>query len=100
MDEAGTEALREAIQNLHDCGSTFIESIPVHEMFMGKTVWEGSVELFSLIDHPKAKHCYAWSRRTEETARRFYAVLHLGGVTDALMAVRASIVADVQRGLR
>jgi len=98
MDEAGNEALQEAIRHMHGCGSIWVESVPVHETFNGEVVWEGDVEVFDLIDHPQAKRAYAWSSSTDTAGRRrFYAVLGVGPITDAVMAVRASIVADTKR---
>jgi hypothetical protein len=92
------EALRKAIRDLHGVDSTWIETVPVHETFQGQTVWEGDVEVFELVGHPLAKRAYAWSHATTGTKRQFYAVLGVGPVTDALMAVRASIVAGAKRG--
>jgi hypothetical protein len=91
------EALRQAIRDLHGIDSTWIKSVPVHETFQGETVWDGVVEVFDLIDHPKANRCYAWSHATEGTKRRFYAVLELGPVKDAVTAVRAAIASDARR---
>jgi hypothetical protein len=70
--------------------------VPVHEQFQGKTVWKGDVEVFDLLEHPKAKRAYAWAHldgpKDEET--RFVAVLELPPVKDAKTAVQASIMAD------
>jgi hypothetical protein len=55
--------LQVAIQELHKCGAVHRQSVPVHEVFRGKTVWGGEVEVFDLNGHPKAKRCYAWSHR-------------------------------------
>ena len=35
--------LKQAIRNLHGCGSTWVESVAVKETFQGRTVWEGTV---------------------------------------------------------
>jgi hypothetical protein len=43
---------------LHNCGATWRETVPVHELFRGQTVWQGEVEVFDLQDHPKAKRAY------------------------------------------
>ena len=48
---------------LHNCGATWRETVPVHEVFHGKTVWQGEVEVFDLNGHPKAKRAYGWSHR-------------------------------------
>lgn len=45
--------------------------------------------------HPKATRAYAWSSPIENSdKRRFYAVLHLGGIRSPVDAVRAAIVAE------
>lgn len=35
------EELRDVIKKLHGVGSVHIESVPIKEVFQGKTVWEG-----------------------------------------------------------
>jgi len=99
MDEAGNAALQEAIRHMHGCASTWVESVPVHETFNGEVVWDGEVQVYDLVGHPTAKRAYAWSHATEGTKRRFYAVLGISPIVDALTAVRASIVAAVDRGV-
>lgn len=94
MDPAGLDALRDAIRHMHGAESTFVESIPVTETFNGEIVWQGEVQVFDLVGHAKAKRAYAWSHATEGERRRFFAVLQLGPVVDAVMAVRASIAAS------
>ena len=59
--EASIEALKKAILDLHGCKAIWIESVPVKEVFEGKTVWEGVVQVFKFQGHPKATRCYAWS---------------------------------------
>jgi hypothetical protein len=93
MDPAGTDALLDAIKHMHGCEATWLEAVPVTERFRGEIVWDGEVQVFALTGHPKAARCYAWSHATEGTKRRFYAVLQLGPVTDAVTAVQASIAA-------
>jgi hypothetical protein len=68
--------------------------VPVHEVFQGKTVWRGEVEVFDLHQHPTAKHCYAWSHREgpDDQGERFVAVLEIPPVDSAQKAVRAAIV--------
>jgi hypothetical protein len=93
MDPAGIPALQDTIRHMHGCESTWVEAVPVTERFNGKLVWEGEVQVFELVGHPKAKHAYAWSHETDGGKRRFVAVLGLGPVVDAVTAVRASIAA-------
>ena len=91
--------LKTAIQHLHKCGATYRASVPVHEVFQGKTVWQGDVEIFALHRHPKAKHCYAWSHLdgAKDERTRFVAVLEIPPVVSAETAVRVQIVADAKK---
>ena len=54
------EGLKEALESLHNCKATHLESVPVKEEFQGATVWEGVVEVFKVEGHPKADKCYVW----------------------------------------
>jgi hypothetical protein len=55
----------------------------------------GWQHIFDLDNHPSATRAYAWSSPVEGSdKRRFYAVLHLGGIRSPLDAVRTSIVAE------
>ena len=93
MTEVSTEQLKKAIQNLHGCDSTWTGAVRVKETFKGETVWEGLVQVFTLIGHPKAVSCYAWSQAIDgSTKRRFVAVLHQEPVTSPGAAVRADII--------
>lgn len=88
--------LRDVIRTLHGVESRHIESVPVKETFEGKTVWEGVVEVFELIGHPKAQKVYAWAHDTDDPKqpRRHVTVLHIPPVTSPLLAVRAAIVQE------
>jgi hypothetical protein len=82
-----------AVQQLHNCGAVWRETLPVHEVFRGETVWQGDVEIFNLHGHPKAKRCYAWSHLDgpKDERTRFVAVLEIPPVETA---VRVQIVKD------
>ena len=89
-----------AVSQLHDCGATWCETVPVHEVFQGETVWQGDVEVFALHDHPKAKRAYAWAHLDgkQDERTRFVAVLEIPPVESAVTAVRVQIVKDVKGG--
>jgi len=93
------DRLQVAVSQLHGCGATYRETVPVHEMFKGQTVWQGEVEVFELTGHPKAKRAYAWSHvhGSEDEQERFVTVLEIPPVESALTAVRASIMADAKK---
>jgi len=86
---------------LHNCAAVWRETVPVHEVFEGKTVWKGEVEIFDLTGHPKAKRAYAWShldgKKDERT--RFVAVLEIPPVDSAQKVIQVQIVKDVKMGI-
>lgn len=80
---------------MHGGTATLAQSVPVREIFEGKTVWEGVVRVFDLSSHPTATRAYAWSSPIEDSAkRRFFAVLHTERINSPLEAVWAAIVAE------
>jgi hypothetical protein len=95
MIEVEIHQLKQAIESQHSGVATLVESIPLKETFHGEVVWEGVVRVFDLEGHPNAARAYAWSSPIESSSkRRFFAVLHLGGIRSPQDAVRAAIVAE------
>lgn len=94
--EVSADQLKQAIESQHGGTAKLLSVEPVREVFQGKTVWEGEVHVFDLEGHPRATRAYAWSHLVGDVGerRRFYAVLHLGGIRSPLDAVRAAIVAE------
>jgi hypothetical protein len=86
--------LQDVIRNLHGAESKHLESVSVKETFQGKTVWEGVVEVFELIGHPKAKRAYAWAHDGERPKESSVAVLHIAPITSATEAVRAALIQE------
>jgi hypothetical protein len=82
------------IRQLHKCDATWLESVPVKEVFDGTTVWEGDVEVFALATHPKAKRCYGWSYDEPE---QFITILELPPVDSAAAAVKAGVAYQVKK---
>jgi hypothetical protein len=85
---------------LHNCSATWRESVPVREVFNGKTIWQGEVEVFDLTGHPKAKRAYGWSHPggDDNKGERFVTVLEIPPVESAQTAVKISIVNDIKAG--
>ena len=99
MSEVDADQLKQAVESQHGGTAVLVDALPVKELFQGKTVWDGIVHVFDLDGDPKATRAYAWSSPVEgSTKRRFYAVLHLGGIRSPLDAVRAAIVAERRSG--
>ena len=84
------------IRRLHGVESKYVQSVPVKEMFQGKTVWEGVVEVFELVGHPKAPRVYAWSHDTDDPKKpkRHVTVLHIAPILSAEAAVKAAIIQE------
>lgn len=82
--------LRDVIHRLHGAEASHRESVSVKETFKGETVWEGIVEVFDLVGHPKASIAYAWKNEPGHHVT----VLHLGPIKSAADAVRAAIVQE------
>ena len=98
MTEVAAPDLKAVIEGQHGGLATLTEVVSVNEMLEGRPVWEGLVHVFDLEDHPSATRAYAWSSPIEGSdKRRFYAVLHLGGIRSPEDAVRAAIVAEHRR---
>ena len=97
-DDVSIDELREAIEHLHGVPAHSVETVEVDERFNGEIAWQGAVKVFALDKHPSgATRAYAWSLLLEGTRRRFKAVLGVPPVDSAVMAVRASILADEQK---
>jgi hypothetical protein len=93
--EVSARQLKQAVESQHGGTAIWVTKLPAKEVHDGKTVWEGVVHIFDLEGNAKATRAYAWSSPIEGSdRRRFFAVLHLGGIRSPLDAVRAAIVAE------
>ncbi len=95
--------LKLEIERLHKRPACYLRTHWVDVTVLGetglvgdKTAWVGDVEVFALTKHPKAKICYAWSRREgkNDEGERIVVVLEIPPVDSPQAAVRASIVSD------
>ena len=95
MTEISQDQLKQAVKSQHGGTATHIQSVPVHQSFRGKEVWNGAVQVYDLKGSPSgATRAYAWSYGLDDGKRRFMAVLHVGPITSPREAVRAAIVAE------
>jgi hypothetical protein len=97
MSKEYTERLQMVIEHLHKCGADWVESVPVHEVYGGKTVWQGDVEVYALTGHPKAKRCYGWSYGEPE---QFITILELPPVDSAAAAVKVGVAYQVKKAMK
>lgn len=93
------QALEKAFRDLHHCAARHLETVPVIERWQGKTVWEGDVEVFDLVGHPKASKGYAWAY-DKAKGSEIVAVLELPPVISPRTAVQAAIVGKVREQAR
>jgi hypothetical protein len=99
MPETSHIELKQAVESQHGGTATFVQSVPIHEEFRGKTVWNGAVQVYDLADSPSgATRAYAWSYGLPNGNRQFVAVLHTGPISGPREAVRAAIVAEARAG--
>lgn len=82
---------------LHGCDASYVETVPVEEVFQGETVWQGDVEVFDLKGHPKATRGYGWGYVTSDSGgRRYFTILELPPVDSPQTAVKAAIMSEIQ----
>lgn len=91
------DRLRAVVEHLHKCQAAHVNTVPVHEVFQGETVWQGDVEVFDLTGHPKAKRAYGWSYGEPE---KFITILELPPVTDAQSAVKVGAAYQIKKAKR
>ena len=90
--------LKQVILRLHNVSAKWVESVSVEEIHNGQVIWRGTVEVFGITGHPKAKRAYAWSHLDgdKDKRTRFVAVLELPPVVSPQTAVRTSLAADAK----
>jgi len=91
--------LAKAIKKAHGCKAVHAASVPVVERFRGRTVWDGTVEEFT-INHAKAVRCFAWCVPDPKGKRveRYVTILGVSPVATPADAVRAFIASEFRSG--
>jgi hypothetical protein len=87
-----------AIKRLYKCDSVHAKTVAVFETFHGKTIWEGDVEVFTLVGHPKARRCFAWLNPRPGRLPQCVALLDIWPIISPGAAVKASIAMDIPLG--
>ena len=90
--------LQEVIWKTHGAVAEHTQSVPVKEFHGGNLIWQGVVEVFRLIGHPKTDKVYAWTHETDdpEHPKRSVTVLQVHPIQSARDAVRAAIVQEIK----
>jgi len=50
------EFLKDAILKTHGVESEYSDTVPVYEVYEGKTVWQGNAEVFAIRRTPQNRH--------------------------------------------
>lgn len=89
--------LQAAIEQMHVCEAVHQKTVFVDQKYQGRTIWMGYVEVFRLIDHPKATACFAWLHQGEGERVKPIVMLERWPVNSPETAVGAAITFDVPR---
>ena len=84
------------IVKLHGSEAEHFRTEHVEEVYRGKRVWRGDVELFALTGNPRAKGCYAWGLPNELGVLEIATVLKIPPVLSAEMAVQLAIASGAR----
>jgi hypothetical protein len=96
MQPENVQSLQRAIKAMHGCNSRYVESVPVHEVFQGQTAWRGTVEVFDLFGHERAKRAYAWQYEDGDETKSV-AVLEIPPIDSPESAVKVAIAAKARQ---
>jgi len=67
------------------------------EGFEGQVVWDGIVEVFDLVGHPKAKRCYAFYFVEDNGQKVIKTILGIPPVDSEVSAVRTAIAGSPRK---
>jgi len=85
------------LSSIDGCECVHVWSEAVHEMFQGQIVWEGTVDVFEIIAHPRAKHAYSWSYEDDDKQLKTITVLGIPPVDSAQIAVKVFIASKARK---
>ena len=81
--------IRKAIRATSSCESVHFRVEPVTLFHGNETLWQGTVEVFTLQDCPESNTCYAWGFARDEDLWEYVAFLHKPPIVSATRAVQA-----------
>jgi hypothetical protein len=89
--------LEEAIRATHNCEPQYERTEVVPAIAGEQFPHGGFVRVYRLLDHPKARRCYAWTYRQQGDERKSVTVLELPPVDSAESAIKAAIASNGER---
>lgn len=88
--------ISKAVRAQCECVCTHARTVPVKEVFEGKVIWAGDVEVFQLYGHPKAALAYAWGY-PPDNPKTGHVVLGIPPVFAAEDAVKVFIASEIKK---
>ena len=86
------QQMQSGIRRMYRCESRYVASFAVRKVAAGKTVWEGTVEEFTLVGCRAAQTCYAWYYQ-EHGRTQSFSVLKCPPVRSPQHAVQLALAA-------
>jgi len=96
MKAEDVQEIQGVILAVYGCDSRHVESVPVVEEFEGQIAWQGTVEVFDLIGHGKAKRAYAWQYQDSPEVIKTVTVLEIPPVDSPQSAVKGMIASKAR----
>ncbi len=92
--------LQDAIRHHYGCEAKHLETVPITERFQGRTVWDGKVEVFQLVNYLTAEKLFAWGYDDPESEQNLNAITILAQPPTVTpeQAVRAYIANQYRMG--
>lgn len=90
------EEVQKRVENSCKCKAEHDHTEHVIENHGSKIVWDGFVQVYRLLDHPKAKFCYAWGHPIDTEPREVTTVLGIPPVDSPITAVRVAVAAHAR----
>ncbi len=90
------EQLKELIEHEYATTAKHVETVAVHEMFQGETIWDGEVEVFEVPEFPNADRVFAWAF-DDDSGEQQVTVAQIPPATTPENAVKAYLVSQYGR---
>ncbi|MGN6366955.1 MAG: hypothetical protein ACTHN5_01710 [Phycisphaerae bacterium] len=78
------QSLQDHIFQKHGCRAAHFQTVPLHEKFHGKTIFDGNIEVFTLLAHPTASRCFAWCHEDDPDCVSYLALPPILTPSDAM----------------
>jgi hypothetical protein len=85
------------VEKLHACECVHDSTVHVREAPEGLPVWDGEVEVFTLMGHPRGQQALAWMLENEAKQQRFVIILAIPPITSPNAAVLSVLRAQVDQ---